>query len=141
MLANMIAERLGVLAALTGARKLTVDGLATLTVERQTEEEGYEKVVTGLDPGRGLRLGHHQRAALPLLQGHHGRQEEAGADVRPGRLSASHPPREVGFDGATSAVVEQHQAPPALLRRAPRSLMRARAASSWSEFLATEKFV
>ncbi len=43
---HMLAERLGI-AALTGARKLTVDG-ATLTVERQTEE-GYE-VVTASTP-------------------------------------------------------------------------------------------
>jgi electron transfer flavoprotein beta subunit len=43
---HMLAERLGV-AALTGARKLTVDG-GTLTVERQTEE-GYE-VVTASTP-------------------------------------------------------------------------------------------
>ena len=81
---HMLAERLGV-AALTGARKLTVDG-STLTAERQTDE-GYE-VVTAVDAGRGQRLGHHQRAALPVLQGHHGREEEAGADAvagRPGR--------------------------------------------------------
>src|SRR6476660_8230472 len=38
---HMIAERLGV-AALTGARKLTIDG-STLTVERQTDD-GYEVV-------------------------------------------------------------------------------------------------
>src|ERR671921_40504 len=43
---HMLAERLGV-AALTGARKLTVDG-STLTIERQTEE-GYE-VVTATAP-------------------------------------------------------------------------------------------
>src|SRR5207245_7306075 len=46
VLPHMIAERLGV-AALTGARKLTVDG-TTLTVERQTDE-GYE-VVTASTP-------------------------------------------------------------------------------------------
>ena len=43
---HMLAERLGV-AALTGARKLTVDG-TTLTAERQTDE-GYE-VVTASTP-------------------------------------------------------------------------------------------
>ena len=46
MVPQMIAERLGI-AALTGARKLTVDGTA-LTVERQIEE-GYE-VVTASAP-------------------------------------------------------------------------------------------
>ena len=53
VLPHMLAERLGV-AALTGARKLTVDG-STLTIERQTEE-GYE-VVTASTPGRGLASG------------------------------------------------------------------------------------
>jgi electron transfer flavoprotein beta subunit len=43
---HMLAERLGI-AALTGARKLTVEG-GTLTIERQTEE-GYE-VVTAETP-------------------------------------------------------------------------------------------
>jgi electron transfer flavoprotein beta subunit len=43
---HMLAERLGI-AALTGARSLTVDG-ATLTIERQTED-GYE-VVTARAP-------------------------------------------------------------------------------------------
>src|SRR5881398_1363871 len=43
---HMLAERLGI-AALTGARKLTIDGTA-LTIERQTEE-GYE-VVTAATP-------------------------------------------------------------------------------------------
>ena len=42
----MLAERLGI-AALTGARKLTVDG-SQLTIERQTDE-GYE-VVTAATP-------------------------------------------------------------------------------------------
>ncbi len=46
VLPHMLAERLGV-AALTGARKLTVDG-SQLTIERQTEE-GYE-VVTAATP-------------------------------------------------------------------------------------------
>jgi electron transfer flavoprotein beta subunit len=46
VMAHMLAERLGV-AALTGARKLTIDG-PTLTIERQTEE-GYE-VVTATTP-------------------------------------------------------------------------------------------
>ncbi len=46
VLAHMLAERLGY-AALTGARKLTVDG-SQLTIERQTEE-GYE-VVTAATP-------------------------------------------------------------------------------------------
>ena len=50
---HMLAERLGI-AALTGARKLTVDG-GTLTIERQTEE-GYE-VVTAATPAIVSRCG------------------------------------------------------------------------------------
>ncbi|HCT76082.1 MAG TPA: electron transfer flavoprotein subunit beta [Micromonosporaceae bacterium] len=46
VLPHMLAERLGI-AALTGARKLTVEG-AQLTIERQTEE-GYE-IVTAATP-------------------------------------------------------------------------------------------
>ncbi len=46
VLPHMLAERLGI-AALTGARKLTIDG-TTLTIERQTDE-GYE-VVTAATP-------------------------------------------------------------------------------------------
>ena len=46
MIPHMLAERLGI-AALTGARRLTVEG-GTLTAERQTEE-GYE-VVTAATP-------------------------------------------------------------------------------------------
>ena len=131
---HMIAERLGV-AALTGARKLTVDG-ATLTVERQTEE-GYE-VVTASHPGRGLRLGHDQRAALPVLQGHHGRQEEAGADAVAGRPRASPPARwaSTARPAPSSSTPSARRAP-----AAPRSPMRARAACKLVEFLASEKFV
>ena len=51
---HMLAERLGI-TALTGARKLTIDG-GTLTIERQTEE-GYE-VVTGPTPAIVLSLIH-----------------------------------------------------------------------------------
>src|SRR5262252_3268134 len=42
---HMLAERLGI-AAVTGARKLTVEG-STVTAERQTEE-GYEVVTAAL---------------------------------------------------------------------------------------------
>ena len=55
----------------------TVDG-STVTIERQTET-GYDRV-QGVDAGRGQRGREDQRAALPVVQGDHGRQEEAGAD-------------------------------------------------------------
>jgi hypothetical protein len=81
---HLLAERLGA-AALTGARKLTVDG-GTFTVERQTDE-GYEVVAASVRQraDHRQRLGHHQRAAVPVLQGHHGGQEEAGEDPLAGR--------------------------------------------------------
>ena len=69
------AERLGV-AALTGARKLTVDGS---TAHHRAADRGGVRGRHRLDPGRRLGVGHHQRAALPLVQGDHGGEEEAGA--------------------------------------------------------------
>src|SRR4029453_5949779 len=39
----------------------------------------------GARPGRGHRGKGHQRAPLPVLQGHHGRQVQAGDGLHPGR--------------------------------------------------------
>ena len=138
VLPHMLAERLGV-AALTGARKLTVDPGAdgtVLTAERQTEE-GYE-VVTRHHAGGRLGLGHHQRAALPLVQGHHGGEEEAGADPVAGRPRAS-PPTEVGSAGATSAVVEHSKRPPR--SGGAKVTDEGTGGVALVEYLATEKFV
>ncbi|WP_213454200.1 electron transfer flavoprotein subunit beta/FixA family protein [Rhizomonospora bruguierae] len=103
---HMLAERLGV-AALTGARKLTVDG-GTLTVERQTEE-GYE-VVTAPAPAVVSVWDTINEPRYPSFKG------IMAAKKKPLRTLAladlGIPADEVGLAGATSAVVEHSQRPP-----------------------------
>ena len=77
----LLSERLGI-PQLSGARKLTVEG-GTAKVERQTD--GGYWALEALAAGDRVHLGHHQRAALPLVQGDHGREEEAGGDQVAGR--------------------------------------------------------
>ena len=71
---EQIAELLG-LPSVTFAKSIAVDG-STVKVERQTEA-GYDEVEV---PAAGRGLGHRRRgrAPLPLLQGDHGGQEQAG---------------------------------------------------------------
>ena len=71
---EQIAELLG-LPSVTFAKHVEVDG-GTLKVNRQTEA-GYDEVTCPL-PARGQRDRRRGRAPLPELQGHHGRQVEAG---------------------------------------------------------------
>ena len=73
----MLAERTGA-AQLTFARKVEVDDGNTVKIERQTDT-GYD-VVEGSTPGDRVGRREDQRAALPVVQGHHGRQEEAADD-------------------------------------------------------------
>ena len=112
---QMLAERLGI-AAVTGARKLTIDG-DSLTAERQTEE-GFE-VVTAVDAGRRVGLGHHQRTALPVVQGHHAGQVEAGHGVVAGR--SRYRRRRGGFRGR---VQHRSSTPPSGRRARPASASR-----------------
>ena len=81
VMAAMLAERLGV-PQVSLASKVEVDGTA-LRIHRQTRlrlRQGRGQ------PARGdQRGGEDQRAAVPVLQGHHGGQEEAGGDAHPGR--------------------------------------------------------
>ena len=75
----LLAEQLG-LPQLTLARKVTVDPDAKkVTIERQTENGYVDR--RGADAGSRGRRREDQRAALPVLQGDHGGQEEA-ADRR-----------------------------------------------------------
>ena len=60
-----------------------------LRCERQAEY-GYDTVL-GRAPGRDLRRRRDQRAALPVAEGDHGRQEEAAGDQVGGRRRASRP--------------------------------------------------
>ena len=85
VMAAMLAERLGV-PQVSLASKVEVDGTA-LRIHRQ-QDYGYDKVEA--EPARrDQRRGEDQRAAVPLVQGHHGGQEEAGGDAHPGRRRAS----------------------------------------------------
>ncbi|OWV13634.1 electron transfer flavoprotein subunit beta [Micromonospora wenchangensis] len=130
---HMLAERLGV-AALTGARKLTVDG-GTLTVERQTEE-GYE-VVTAATPAVVSVWDTINEPRYPSFKGIMAAKKKPVKTLSLADLGVA--PTEVGFEGATSAVVEH-------TRRPPRS-GGAKITDEGSggvqlvEFLATEKFV
>ncbi len=76
----LLAERTG-RPQLSGARKVSAEG-GTVRIERQTEG-GYD-VVEAATPAFVQRRREDQRAALPLLQGDHGREEEAAhhADAR-----------------------------------------------------------
>ncbi|HEY0698141.1 MAG TPA: electron transfer flavoprotein subunit beta/FixA family protein [Micromonospora sp.] len=130
---HMLAERLGV-AALTGARKLTVDG-ATLTVERQTEE-GYE-VVTATAPAVVSVWDTINEPRYPSFKGIMAAKKKPVQALSLADLGVA--ADEVGFDGATSTVVEH-------TRRPPRSgglkvTDEGDGGVKLVEFLASEKFV
>jgi electron transfer flavoprotein beta subunit len=130
---HMLAERLGI-AALTGARKLTVDG-STLTIERQTEE-GYE-VVTATTPAIVSVWDTINEPRYPSFKGIMAAKKKpvqtlslADLDVAAG---------EVGFDGATSAVLEHTKRPP---RSGGQKITdEGDGGVKLVEFLAAEKFV
>jgi electron transfer flavoprotein beta subunit len=102
---HMLAERLGV-AALTGARKLTVDG-STLTIERQTEE-GYE-VVTASTPAVVSVWDTINEPRYPTFKGIMEAKKKPLQTLSLADLGV--PAEEVGFAGATSAVVEHSTRP------------------------------
>src|SRR3954449_8740582 len=97
---HMLAERLGV-AALTGARKLTVDG-STLTAERQTEE-GYE-VVTASTPAIVSVWDTINEPRYPSFKGIMEAKKKPVQTLSLADLGIS--PDEVGAAGATSAVLD-----------------------------------
>src|SRR5437764_3723696 len=103
---HMIAERLGV-AALTGARKLTVDG-STLTVERQTEE-GYE-VVTAATPAVVSVWDTINEPRYPSFKGIMAAKKKPVETKSLADLGIA--PSEVGLTGASSVVVEHGERPP-----------------------------
>ena len=81
VLPAMLAERLG-LPQLTLAGKVDIDG--TMVTIRRVSDDGYDTVTASL-PDRGERCGEDQRAQVPVVQGHHGGQKEASADLVAGR--------------------------------------------------------
>jgi electron transfer flavoprotein beta subunit len=106
VLPHMIAERLGI-AALTGARKLTVEGTA-LTVERQTDE-GYE-VVTAATPAIVSVWDTINEPRYPSLKGIMAAKKKPIQTLSLADLGIA--ADEVGIAGATSTVVESAKRPP-----------------------------
>ncbi|SCL20135.1 electron transfer flavoprotein beta subunit [Micromonospora pallida] len=103
---HMIAERLGI-AALTGARTLTVDG-STLTIERQTED-GYA-VVSAAMPAVVSVWDTINEPRYPSFKGIMAAKKKPVATKSLADLGI--PTSDVGFDGATSTVVEHSKRPP-----------------------------
>jgi len=106
VLPHMLAERLGV-AALTGARKLTVDG-PTLTIERQTEE-GYE-VVTAQTPAIVSVWDTINEPRYPSFKGIMEAKKKPVQTLSLGDLAVD--AGEVGVAGASTTVVEHAKRPP-----------------------------
>jgi electron transfer flavoprotein beta subunit len=133
VLPHMLAERLGI-AALTGARKLTVDG-STLTIERQTDE-GYE-VVTASTPAVVSVWDTINEPRYPSFKGIMAAKKKPLQTLTLGDLGIA--ADEVGFDGATSTVVEHRKRPP---RQAGNKVEAGDDGGvKLVEFLASEKFV
>jgi electron transfer flavoprotein beta subunit len=130
---HMLAERLGI-AALTGARKLTIDG-QTLTVERQTEE-GYE-VVSASTPAVVSVWDTINEPRYPSFKGIMAAKKKPVSTLSLADLGVD--PSEVGFAGATSEVVEHAERPP---RSGGRKVTdEGDGGVKLVEFLASEKFV
>jgi electron transfer flavoprotein beta subunit len=103
---HMLAERLGI-AALTGARKLTVDG-SSLTIERQTDE-GFE-VVAANTPAVVSVWDTINEPRYPSFKGIMAAKKKPVQTLSLADLGIA--ASEVGFEGATSAVVEHSKRPP-----------------------------
>jgi electron transfer flavoprotein beta subunit len=130
---HMLAERLGI-AALTGARKVTVDG-STLTVERQTDE-GYE-VVTASTPAIISVWDTINDPRYPSFKGIMAAKKKPLETLSLGDLGVD--AGEVGAGGATSTVVEHSKRPP---RQAGNKVEAGDDGGvKLVEFLASEKFV
>ncbi|MEV4512433.1 electron transfer flavoprotein subunit beta/FixA family protein [Dactylosporangium sp. NPDC049525] len=130
---HMIAERLGI-AALTGARKLTVEG-ASLTIERQTDE-GFE-VVTAATPALVSVWDTINDPRYPSFKGIMAAKKKPLQTLSLGDLNIA--AGEVGFDGATSIVVEHTKRPP---RQAGNKIDAGDdGGTKLVEYLASEKFV
>src|SRR5919107_889567 len=103
---HMLAERLGI-AALTGARKLTVDG-DTLTIERQTDD-GYE-VVTASTPAVVSVWDTINEPRYPSFKGIMAAKKKPVQALSLADLGIA--ASEVGSAGASSVVLEFAKRPP-----------------------------
>ncbi len=130
---HMLAERLG-MAALTGARKLTVsDG--SLTIERQTEE-GYE-VVSAATPAVVSVWDTINEPRYPSFKGIMEAKKKPVQVVSLADLGIT--PDEVGFAGASTTVVEASKRP--ARQGGTRVTDEGDGGVKLVEFLASEKFV
>ncbi|MEO3924719.1 electron transfer flavoprotein subunit beta/FixA family protein [Micromonosporaceae bacterium B7E4] len=130
---HMLAERLGI-AALTGARKLTVqDG--NLTVERQTEE-GYE-VVAAATPAVVSVWDTINEPRYPSFKGIMAAKKKPVQTLSLADLGVA--ADEVGFAGATSTVLAHSRRPER--SGGERVTDDGTGGTRLVEFLATEKFV
>jgi electron transfer flavoprotein beta subunit len=130
---HMIAERLGI-AALTGARKLTLDGSA-FTIERQTDE-GYEVVIASA-PAVVSVWDTINEPRYPSFKGIMAAKKKPVTELALADLGLD--PSEVGTAGATSTVVDHRGRPP---RSAGQKITdEGDGGVKLVEFLASEKFV
>src|SRR4051812_15439211 len=106
VLPHMLAERLGA-AALTGARKVTVDG-STITIERQTEE-GYE-VVRAATPAVVSVWDTINEPRYPSFKGIMEAKKKPVSTLTLADLGVD--AGTTGADGASTAVVEHSKRPP-----------------------------
>jgi electron transfer flavoprotein beta subunit len=130
---HMVAERLGI-AALTGARKLTVDG-STLTIERQTEE-GYE-VVSASTPAVVSVWDTINEPRYPSFKGIMEAKKKPVQTLTLADLGV--PAGEVGLAGASTAVVEHSKRP--ARTGGTRVTDEGEGGVKLVEYLASEKFV
>jgi electron transfer flavoprotein beta subunit len=130
---HMLAERLGI-AALTGARRLTIEGIAA-TVERQTEQ-GYE-LVTATLPAIVSVWDTINEPRYPSFKGIMAAKKKPVSVLSLAELGIE--PGQVGWAAASSAVLEHQQRPP---RAAGQTIVdEGDAGVKLVEFLAAEKFV
>jgi electron transfer flavoprotein beta subunit len=130
---HMLAERLGI-AALTGARKLTVEGSA-LTVERQTEE-GYE-VVTATTPAVVSVWDTINEPRYPSFKGIMAAKKKPVSELSLADLGID--ASQVGAAGASSVVLEHRRRPPR--SAGTRVVDEGEGGVALVGFLASEKFV
>ncbi|WP_433297232.1 electron transfer flavoprotein subunit beta/FixA family protein [Actinoplanes sp. CA-030573] len=130
---HMLAERLGI-AALTGARKLTVDG-SQLTAERQTDE-GYE-VVSAATPAVVSVWDTINEPRYPSFKGIMAAKKKPVQTLSLGELGIA--AGEVGTAGATSQVLEFAPRPPRA--GGTKVVDEGDGGAQLVAFLATEKFV
>ena len=130
---QMVAERLGV-PALTGTRKLTVDG-SSLTAERQTEE-GYE-VISASTPAVVSVWDTINDPRFPSFKGIMAAKKKQIQTLTLADLGIA--ADEVGVAGASTAVVEHSKRPPRVA--GTRVEDSGEGGLALVEFLSSEKFV